>query len=98
MIDNEKGITIVEPIQATDDSLLYHDIAVKEAVCGTYDGNILTVDIEEQKVVNEAAKVHDFSVWYTSYAVDDSNIVYSASDDASFKKFDTRIGLQTPVY
>ena len=97
-INTDKSIIIKDPIQVSDDSLLYHDISNKEAVCGTYDGNIMTVNLEEKKIISEGTKAHDFSVWYTSYATGDSNIVYSASDDASFKKFDTRIGLQAPVY
>ena len=67
-------------------------------MCGTYDGNLLTVDLEKKEIINEATKAHDFSVWYTSFSKDDVNIIYSASDDASFKKFDTRIGLSTPVF
>ena len=40
-------------------------------------------------------------MWYTnfsSHAERSGDIVYSASDDASFKKFDTRVGFAAPVY
>ena len=97
-VTQEKSITITEPIACSEDSILYHDISGSQAVCGTYDGNLLTVDLEKKELVNEATKAHDFSVWYTSFSKDDANIIYSASDDASFKKFDTRVGLSTPVY
>ena len=97
-ISQDKSITINEPITCSEDSVLYHDISGSQAVCGTYDGNLLTVDLEKNEIVNEPTKAHDFSVWYTSYSKDDANIIYSASDDASFKKFDTRVGLGTPVF
>ena len=61
-------------------------------MCGTLDGNVHLVDLEEKKVVTEGMAVHDFSVWYTSFSKDDDSIVYTGSDDSSFKKFDTRIG------
>ena len=34
----------------------------------------------------------------SSHSEVSGDIVYSASDDASFKKFDTRVGLSSPVY
>ena len=97
-ISTDNKIIIEKPIACSDDSILYHDIAGCQAVCGTYDGNLLIVDLETDEVVNEPTKAHDFSVWYTSYSSADCDIIYSAADDGSFKKFDTRVGLATPVY
>ena len=51
--------------------------------------------------ISEGQKVHDYEVWYcsfSSHAERSGDIVYSASDDASFKMFDTRVGLTSPVY
>ena len=56
------------------------------------------MDLNTGELVIEGSSVHDFSIWYTSFSKAESNIVYTGSDDSSFKKFDTRVGFQTPVY
>ena len=52
-------------------------------------------------MISEQAKAHHYQVWYTSFsshAEASGDIVYSAADDAAFKKWDTRVGLTSPVY
>lgn len=87
----------------SQDAVLYHDInnCANKAICGSQEGAINLIDIEAGQSIMEGVGVHDYQVWYTSFsshADSSGDIVYSASDDASFKKFDTRIGLTTPVY
>ena len=85
-------------VKVGEDSILYHDIQDQLAICGTQDGNLYLVDLDKGESVFEGISVHDFSIWYTSFSKADCNIVYTGSDDSSFKKFDTRVGFQTPVY
>ena len=89
--------------QEEKDAILYHDInnCANKAICGMQSGAICLVDIEAGQTVAQGPGVHEYQVWYTSYsshAERSGDIVYSASDDASFKKFDTRVGLTDPVY
>lgn len=97
--------TIIEEIkvQAEDDAILHHGLnnCNNKAICAMQSGDINLVDLEVGEVISEGVKAHDYQAWYASFsshAEASGDIVYSAADDAAFKKFDTRVGLATPVY
>ena len=81
--------------------MLYHDLnnCSNKAICGTQAGALSLVDIEESERISFNDSAHDYQVWYASFSSHDAgNVVWSAADDASFKKFDIRVGLDQPVY
>ena len=84
-------------IQDSDDSavILHHSFSneTNKILCGTDCGSLALFDVNDGKCLTFGEKVHNYAIWYSSFG-EDENIVYSASDDASFKKFDIRMGLE----
>ena len=98
MCDLESGqYNIIESLLAgeSSDAVLYHGLnnCTNKAICGLQSGNLNLMDIEEGQSIHTGTNMHANEVWYCSYSSHgEGNIVYSAADDASFKKWDTRVG------
>ncbi len=58
-------------------------------IAGSYqDGSVAAFDCETSQIKTYLAKTHQFEVWFTHFR--NNNILYSCSDDCSFKTFDLR--------
>ena len=67
-----------------------HD-TTKTIISACYqDGSVMVFDKETAQIVSAFPKLHQFEVWYTHISPLDESVIYSCSDDCSFKATDLR--------
>jgi len=73
-----------------------HDTYEKAIAACYSSGSVHVIDRETAKVTASFPKIHQFEVWFTRFSPIEKDLVYSCSDDCSFKCLDTRT--IAPVY
>lgn len=75
---------------------LMHDTNETSIAACYSSGAVHVIDKETAKLKASFPKIHQFEVWFTALSPSEPDMVYSCSDDCSFKCLDTRT--QAPVY
>lgn len=76
--------------QTSTNVCLMHDSTANQMAGCYQDGSVALFDRETAKIQTFLPKTHQFEVWYTHFRSDNQSILYSCSDDCSFKSIDLR--------
>ena len=72
------------------DIVLHHDSSKDNYAWAMDSGNLHIFDRNTNESVFYQEKAHLYQMWYTMIDKEDSNVVYTAADDAKFKGWDIR--------